>query len=47
MKNIIIDGKVKTICEKCGEEIKSINHKCNIFRKRNNNIQTKFQEVKK
>jgi len=36
MKNIIIDGKVKTICEECGEEIKSINHKCNIFHKRNN-----------
>ena len=36
MKNIIREGKVKTICEKCGEEITSLNHKCNIFHKRNN-----------
>ncbi len=39
MKNIIIDGEVKTICEECGEEILSLNHRCNIFHKK--------QEIKK
>lgn len=33
IKNIYIGDRVKTICSECGEEIVSINHRCNVFKK--------------
>ena len=28
----IIDGEIKNICPECGEEMRSLLHKCNPFR---------------
>ena len=32
IKIIYTTNGIKVVCKECGEEIKSINHKCNIFK---------------